>query len=126
MFLISLFYTFSKIQETIWKSGKLEWRGKYFLFFSDVPDFRIHFSLKVFGFELGEGEIAFAIQHSSPRNKGGAGMVNGGLGFAHSHLSLTWTLDIPYRLSDQQRSAGAAPGLPARPGAAYIHERVGS
>ena len=24
VFLISLFYTFSKIQETIWKSGKLE------------------------------------------------------------------------------------------------------
>ena len=77
MFLISLFYTFSKIQETIWKSGKLEWRGQYFLFFPDVPDFLIHFSFKVLGFELGEGEIAFAIQHSSPRDKGGAGMVNG-------------------------------------------------
>ena len=57
MFLISLFYTFSKIQETIWKSGKLEWRGQYFLFFPDVPDFLIHFSFKVLGFELGEGEI---------------------------------------------------------------------
>jgi len=28
MFLISLFYTLFKIQETIWKSGKLEWRGQ--------------------------------------------------------------------------------------------------
>ena len=27
MFLISLFYTFSKIQETIWKSGKQEGKG---------------------------------------------------------------------------------------------------
>ncbi len=44
MFLISLFYTFSKIQETIWKSGKLEWRGQYPLSFPDVPDFLIHFS----------------------------------------------------------------------------------
>ena len=41
LFLISLLYTFSKIQETIWKSGKLEWRGQYFLFFPDVPDFQI-------------------------------------------------------------------------------------
>ena len=55
LFLISLLYTFSKIQETIWKSGKLEWRGQYFLFFPDVPDFL----------------------HSSPGNKGGAGVVNG-------------------------------------------------
>ena len=59
MFLISLFYTLSKIQETIWKSGNLEWRGQYFLFFPAVPDFLIHFSLKVLGFELNEGEIDF-------------------------------------------------------------------
>ena len=38
-----------KIQETIWKSGKLEWEGLAPPSFPDVPDFLIHFSLKVFG-----------------------------------------------------------------------------
>ena len=41
MFLISLFYTFSKIQETIWKSGKQDGKGPCLLSFPDVPDFLI-------------------------------------------------------------------------------------
>ena len=40
-FLISLFNTFSRIRETIWKSGKQEGNGHYLLFFPDVPDFLI-------------------------------------------------------------------------------------
>ena len=134
LFLISLFYTFSKIQETIWKSGKLEWRGQYFLFFPDVPDFLIHFSFKVLGFELGEGDrerfwvlswepweqtirpwiwmgaTTSGRRDSEPGKRISNTQVQGtrgarawwmvGLGYAHSHLSLTWTLDIPCWLLD--------------------------
>ena len=78
MFLISLFYTFSKIQETIWKSGKQEGKG------------------------LCLTQEQSNIQYPTLKSKeqGGRGHGDGGLGYAHSHLSLTWTLDIPCWLLD--------------------------
>ena len=70
------FNPYSRRQEIIWKSGKLEWRGHFFLFFPDVPDFL----------------------HSSPRNKGGAGMVNG-WPWIRQFSSLAH-LDVGYSLLD--------------------------
>ena len=52
MFLISLFYTFSKIQETIWKSGKQEGKGL------SLPSFPSKsLSVSVFGIAIGIGVV---------------------------------------------------------------------
>ncbi|NLE67161.1 MAG: hypothetical protein GX608_07040 [Lentisphaerae bacterium] len=65
----------SRRQEIIWKSGKLEGKGPCLT-------------------------LERAIQYPTLKSKEQGGRGHGGLGYAHSHLSLTWTLDIPCWLLD--------------------------